>query len=110
MDKIYVVCEEKTSEYIPSPQGPEFPTWNGLTEPKLGPSWNGSSSIGNPTNMQFPMKPRFDPIIPQIYPGPKIFTQIHPNNIVCLCKDLDTAKHYLNGFSNRYILGPYKIM
>jgi hypothetical protein len=97
MDKIYVVCENKTSEYIPEPHGPSITNWNQMPfEP--------------PINMQFPMKPRFDPIIPQIYPGPKIFTQIHPNNIVCLCKDLDTAKHYLNGFSNRYILGPYKIM
>ena len=110
MDKVYVVCEDKTSEYVPIPQGPNITNWNGLTEPNLGPSWNGSSSIGNPTNMEFPMKPRFDPITPQFYPGPKVFTQVHPNNIVYLCKDLDTAKSYVNGYPNRYILGPYKIM
>ena len=110
MDKVYVVCEDKTSEYGHIPQGSGITSWNGLTEPKLGPGWNKSSSIGNPTNMEFPMKPRFDPITPQFYPAPKVFAQTHPNNIVCLCKDLDTANHYLNGYPNRYILGPYKIM
>ena len=97
MDKVYIVYEDKTSEYGYIPQGLSITNCNEMP-------------FKPPTNFQFPMKPRFDPITPQFYPEPKILTQPHPNNIVCVCKDLDTANHYLNGYPTRYILGPYKIM
>jgi hypothetical protein len=105
MNNVYIVCENITYNYIPKPIG--MPTnWNNIPlEPPMAgmpPNWNKIPNI--------PLKPRFEPIIPQFYPEPADMPQKNPNNVVCICKDLDTAKHYLNGYSNRYILGPYNIM
>jgi hypothetical protein len=100
MNKVYIVCENITDNNIL----PHMPIdWNNM--PLESPM------IGMPTNWNYiPLKPRFDPIIPQFYPTPKAIIHKNPDNIVCICKDLDTAKHYLNGFTNRYILGPYNIV
>lgn len=97
MNNIYIVCENKATDYIPKPQGPSITNWN---EMPFEPQINGEFSI----------EPRFDPITPQFYPRLLIFPQERPNNIVYVCKDLDTAKSYVSGYSNRYILGPYKVV
>jgi hypothetical protein len=107
MDNIYIVCTNKVMTYVPEPIDPisyEF------TEHNLGLGSYSSKSTGSSSFLDFPIKPRFDPIMPKISPKPDIFTHGQTNNIVCVCKDIHTANHYLNGFPNRYVLGPYKIM
>jgi hypothetical protein len=111
MNSVYIVFEIESDEYIPKPMD--------IFEPKIEnsefvPSFGGISS--NPleiphdpfTSTQFP-KPRFNPLIPSFTREPK---EIKGKNdkIVCVCKDLETAKHYLNSSNNRYIIGPFKIM
>lgn len=103
MNNIYVVCENTISEYIPKPidmEGMPF-------EPSIFNHFITSGNTPNPFVSHLPLKPSFDPIMP--YKGPVVYNS-KPNNIVCICKDMDTAKHYLNGFPNRYILGPFKIV
>lgn len=104
MNGIYIVCENKVYNYIPEQK-------DLLLEPKsLFNSGNFPESILEPKSKSLGLpilKPRFDPIIAPVS-EPKI--KAKPNNIVCLCKDIDNAKHYLNGFPNRYILGPYNIL
>ena len=95
MDRVYIVCENITSNYIPNPMD-----WNNTP---LEPSMSAMSTNWN----NIPLKPRFDPIMP--YKEPMVYDS-KPNNIVCICKDYDTAKFYVSGHSNRYILGPYKIV
>lgn len=104
MNKIYIVCENIIENYIPEPIDYNRPT------PLESSFLDGSSRIGMPIITPFPLKPRFDPIIPQFYPEPKKYSVSKPNNIVYVCKDLDTAKHYLVGNPNRYIIGPYDIV
>ena len=104
MNGIYIVCENKVYNYIPEPK-------DLLLEPKsIFNTGRFPESILEPNSNLLelpPLRPRFDPIIAPIS-EPNIKTK--PNNIVCLCKDMDTAKHFLNGFPNRYILGPYNVV
>ena len=110
MESVYVVCEHAVTEYIPQPM--DIPSWNGSSMPKLGPDWNGSTmpKLGPDWSKPSSIKPRFDPIMPDFTSKSLMTPESKTNNIVCLCKDLSTAQHYLNGFPNRYVLGPYKIM
>lgn len=103
MNNIYVVCENTVSEYIPKPMGMESIPF----EPSIFNDLPNISNIPTKFAPQLPLKPRFDPIMP--YKEPVIHNR-KPNNIVCICKDMDTAKHYLNGYPNRYILGPFKLL
>lgn len=116
MNGVYIVCENKVDEYIPKPMdwkqlppvfgsSPDTNNQNPMRKPFEPPI---SGTAPNWTNI--PLKPRFDPIIPQFYPRPSINKQSNTDNIVCVCKDLDTATHYVNSKPNRYILGPYKIV
>ena len=102
MDSVYIVFENETLDYIPKPMN--------IFEPKID-ELSFLPSVGrmpyNLTSTQFP-KPRFDPIMPGITIEPK---ELGKNDkIVCVCKDYETAKQYLNTSYNRYIKGPFKIM
>ncbi len=111
MQSVYVVCEDLAKLPIPVPMDPLAPIsdWNGSTMPKLGSDWNGSTlpKLGSDFFGHIPMKPRFDPISPNFT---KKTMKTPKNNIVCICKDLETAKYYLNMSSDRYLLGPYNIV
>lgn len=86
--KVYIVCENSTINYIPEPFG--------------------RYDIPNPFDIGFvPLTPRVDPIFPQTISEPTIQ---QPLDIVCVCKDYDTAKHYVNIYKNRYIIGPYNVL
>lgn len=106
MQSVYIVCENKISEYLPKPMGKlDF------NEPIMSSSVQDSSPFGHFPSQQKPrlnpIKPRFDPIMPDF--GGK-FSEKTSFNIICLCKDLETATHYLNMNSNRFMLGPYSIL
>ena len=110
MEHVYIVCEHIVNEYIPQPI--DTLGWGNCSIPKIGVDWNKNamSKIGIDWTGASSIKPKFDPILPDFTSKSPMLPKSKPNNIVCLCKDLVTAKHYLNGFPNRYILGPYNIM
>jgi hypothetical protein len=140
MDSVYIVCEKTVAQYIPEPMDVPSLNISNLskTKPTLKPmlypipspdsiprfdnSFSSSSLLkprfdtispdsiprfDNSFSSSSVLKPRFDPISPDFSSK---FQESTKNNIVCLCKDLDTAKHYLAMSSNRYIMGPYKIL
>ena len=108
MNNIYVVCENVITEYIPKPRGlKDMPFEPSIFNDFLTTD-NSQMEIKKPFDCHFPLKPRFDPIMP--YKEPVIYNSKPNNNIVCICKDMETAKHYLNGYPNRYILGPYNLL
>jgi hypothetical protein len=104
MQSVYIVYENKIPEYIPKPMGKLR-----FDEPQI-PSFIENSRI---FEHKSPFKPKFDPIIPKIdpmIPDPRERIQKTSNSIICVCKDLDTAKHYSNMSSDRYIVGPFSLV
>jgi hypothetical protein len=94
-NSIYIVYEQKYKHYIPEPEG-------NLFRPSFEPRFD------NPSNFNSnPFTPRFDPIMPMFEPQKQ---EKNKDTILCVCKDLETAKGYICGFSNRYIDGPHKIV
>lgn len=107
MLKVYIVCENITINNIQKPMD-----WKNMPlEPPIFNDFrindDSQISIKKPFDFHLPLQPRFEPIMPFKEP---VIHDSKPNNIVCICKDMDTAKYYLSGFPNRYILGPFNIL
>jgi len=115
MDSVYIVLQKSVKTYIPEPMGQPFTRIPRMPEtprfPQM-PNYTHIPRMPNLTTSNF-LEPRFDDIMPPFndpFSTLKLPTSDNNINIVCLCKDLDTATHYKNMSKDRYILGPYKIM
>lgn len=110
MNGIYIVFENKTTNYLPEPIDPKltypsgtrgfFPSPGMFKEPRFDPIMPNLDSEGS-------FVPRY-PDIPQL---PKRNPRFHDDkpNIICVCKDKETAEQFAMN-PNRYILGPFTIM
>ena len=107
MLKVFIVCANIKNVCIPEPMGKM--THGMLMPPNVGeipPTTLRDFTLGIPPSGG--LYPRFDPISPTFIPAPT--KQSKPDNILYVCKDLDTAKQFSSTISGSYILGPYNII
>ena len=93
MQSVYIVYEKIVNMYVPKPM--EKLDFNESIMPSFG--WENPSPFSYFSSQP---KPRFDPIMPNFEMKNSENTSFQ---IICLCKDLETATYYRNMNSKNFI-------